>query len=63
MENNDLTQYPLARLFAWRQPFFVGSQGATEEAAERREIKQRVLLETAAAKRGRLEAEEYADLL
>ena len=42
MDIKTLQQYPLASLYAWRAPLFLGKQGATEDAAERRAIRRKV---------------------
>lgn len=66
MENIDLKQYPLATLFAWRAPIFLGKHGATPEAEERREIRAKVIAEVEHRRCPPLssrEVDEYEDLL
>lgn len=62
MDTNDLKQYPLASLYGWRSALFVTPQGVSDEAVERREIRQRVFDETA-KQRYALDLEDFADLL
>lgn len=66
MENIDLKQYPLATLFAWRAPIFLGKQGATDEASERRVIRARVAAELTQRQRENanpLDATNFDDLI
>lgn len=62
MDINDLKQYPLASLYGWRSPLFLGEQGATPEAAERRAIREQVAREMAATRRRAAEAADREDL-
>lgn len=66
MDINSLKQFPLAQLYAWREPLFVTPSGVSEEAVERRVIRAKVIAE---AERNRAmpmsarEVEEYEDLI
>ena len=45
MDIKTLKLYPLAALYAWREPLFVTPQGVSEEASERRIIRAKVVAE------------------
>lgn len=62
MDISNLKQYPLASLYGWRSALFVTPQGVTDDAAERREIREKVMQVTYEARRAPIE-DDFSDIL